>query len=52
MTTRGKQWGEKVKSIRGSYQRDKGLLVSIWQDTQVEYNYLLKLSTQGSLNTD
>ena len=25
-----------------SYQRDKGLLVSIWQDTQAEYNYLPK----------
>ena len=36
------QSGEKVEAILDSYQRDKGLLVSILQDTQAEYNYLPK----------
>ena len=33
---------EKVESILDNYQRDKGLLVSILQDIQAEYNYLPK----------
>ena len=33
---------EKVKSILDKYQHDRGLLVSILQDTQAEYNYLPK----------
>jgi len=37
-----KQLEKRVKSILDSYQRDKGLLVSILQDTQAEYNYLPK----------
>jgi len=35
-----KQIEEKVESILGNYQRDKGWLVSILQDVQAEYNYL------------
>jgi len=31
-----------VESILDNYQRDKGMLVSILQDIQVEYNYLPK----------
>lgn len=31
-----------VKSILGRYQRDPGMLVSILQDVQAEYNYLPK----------
>ena len=33
---------EKVESILDNYQRDKGMLVSILQDIQAEYNYLPK----------
>jgi NADH-quinone oxidoreductase subunit E len=33
---------QKVKSILGRYQRDPGMLVSILQDIQAEYNYLPK----------
>jgi len=42
MNTGIKQLAEKVKSILDNYQCDKGLLVSILQDTQAEYNYLPK----------
>jgi len=35
-----KQLKQKVKSILHNYQRDKGMLVSILQDIQAEYNYL------------
>ena len=42
MNTEIKQLEEKVRSIVDSYQRDKGLLISILQDTQAEYNYLPK----------
>ena len=42
MNTGIEQLEEKVKSILDSYQRDKGLLISILQDTQAEYNYLPK----------
>ena len=35
-----KQLEEKVGSILGNYQRDKGMLISILQDIQSEYNYL------------
>jgi NADH-quinone oxidoreductase subunit E len=33
---------QKVKSILGTYQHDQGMLVSILQDIQAEYNYLPK----------
>lgn len=42
MNTGIKQLEDRVRSILDSYQRDKGLLVSILQDTQAEYNYLPK----------
>lgn len=35
-----KQLRQKVESILDNYQRDKGMLVSILQDVQAEYNYL------------
>ena len=35
-----KQLEEKVGSILGNYQRDKGMVISILQDIQAEYNYL------------
>lgn len=35
-----KQLKQKVESILDNYQRDKGMLVSILQDVQAEYNYL------------
>jgi len=38
----GKKVTEKVGSILGNYQREKGMLVSILQDVQAEYNYLPK----------
>ncbi len=37
-----RQIKEKVNAILDNYQRDRGLLVSILQDIQVEYNYLPK----------
>ena len=42
MTAETKQITEKVGSILNNYQRDKGMLVSILQDIQAEYNYLPK----------
>ena len=36
------QTREKVELIVANYQRDKGMLVSILQDIQAEYNYLPK----------
>lgn len=42
MNTEGKQIEEKVEAILDNYQRDKGMLISILQDTQTEYNYLPK----------
>lgn len=42
MNTGAKQLEKKVKSILDNYQRDKGMLVSILQDIQAEYNYLPK----------
>jgi len=42
MNTEAKQLGERVESILDNYQRDKGMLVSILQDIQAEYNYLPK----------
>jgi len=42
MNTEIKQIEEKVGSILDNYQRDKGWLVSVLQDVQVEYNYLPK----------
>jgi len=41
---RDKPTGQKVKSILGRYQRDPGMLVSVLQDIQAEYNYLPKKS--------
>jgi len=35
-----KQLKQRVESILDNYQRDKGMLVSILQDVQAEYNYL------------
>ena len=35
-----KQLEEKVGSILGNYQCDKGMVISILQDIQAEYNYL------------
>ena len=40
MNTGVKQLEETVGSILGNYQRDKGMLISILQDIQAEYNYL------------
>jgi NADH-quinone oxidoreductase subunit E len=37
-----KPTGQKVKSVLGRYQHDPGMLVSILQDIQAEYNYLPK----------
>jgi len=37
-----KQLKQKAKSILDNYQRDQGMLVSILQDIQAEYNYLPK----------
>jgi NADH-quinone oxidoreductase subunit E len=37
---RAKQLKQKVESILDNYQRDEGMLVSILQDIQAEYNYL------------
>jgi len=42
MSTGAKQLEEKVESILDNYQRDKGMLVSVLQDIQAEYNYLSK----------
>ncbi len=42
MNTGVKQLEEKVESILDSYRHDTGLLVSILQDIQAEYNYLPK----------
>ena len=42
MNTRVEQLGEKVAAILDRHQCDKGLLVSILQDVQAEYNYLPK----------
>ena len=42
MNTGAKQLEKKVKSILDNYQCDKGMLVSILQDIQAEYNYLPK----------
>ena len=42
MKARDDQIQQKVESILDGYQRDQGLLVSILQDVQAEYNYLPK----------
>ena len=42
MKARDKPTKQKVKSVLDRYQRDPGMLVSILQDIQVEYNYLPK----------
>ena len=42
MNTGAEQLEKKVKSILDNYQCDKGMLVSILQDIQAEYNYLPK----------
>lgn len=42
MNSGGKQVEEKVEAIVDNYQRNKGLLISIMQDIQAEYNYLPK----------
>ncbi|MBA7631503.1 NADP-reducing hydrogenase subunit HndA [subsurface metagenome] len=44
MSDKTKQTAKKVKSILDRYQRNKGMLVSILQDIQAEYNYLPKES--------
>ena len=40
MRVTAKQLKQKVESILDNYQRDEGMLVSILQDIQAEYNYL------------
>lgn len=40
MRLTAKQVKQKTKSILDNYQRDEGMLVSILQDIQAEYNYL------------
>ena len=40
MKVKDNQMEQKVKAILGAHQRDQGLLVSILQDIQAEYNYL------------
>lgn len=40
MRVTAKQLKQKVGSILDNYQRDEGMLVSILQDIQAEYNYL------------
>ncbi len=40
MSTEVKQIEEKVTSILDNYQREEGMLVSMLQDIQAEYNYL------------
>lgn len=42
-----RQIKEKVNAILDNYQRDPGLLVSILQDIQAEYNYLPKDALEG-----
>ena len=42
MPIAAKQLKQKTKSILDNYQRDQGMLVSILQDIQAEYNYLPK----------
>ena len=42
MRITAKQLKQKTKSILDNYQRDRGMLVSILQDIQAEYNYLPK----------
>lgn len=42
MRITAKQLKQKTKSILDNYQRDQGMLVSILQDIQAEYNYLPK----------
>lgn len=42
MKVKDKPKKQKVKSILGTYQHDQGMLVSILQDIQAEYNYLPK----------
>ena len=46
MTSETKQIEEKVESILDNYQHNKGMLVSILQDIQAEYNYLPKKSLE------
>lgn len=40
MSDKPKQIASKIKSVLDKYQRNKGMLVSILQDIQAEYNYL------------
>lgn len=42
MKVRDNQIQQRVKPILARYQRDQGLLVSVLQDIQAEYNYLPK----------
>ena len=42
MKAKDKPAKQKVKSILDRYQRDRGMLVSVLQDIQAEYNYLPK----------
>ena len=42
METEVKQVKEKVGQVLKNYQHDKGMLVSVLQDVQAEYNYLPK----------
>ena len=42
MKAKDKPARQKVKSVLDRYQRDPGMLVSVLQDVQAEYNYLPK----------
>ena len=42
MEVEAKELKEKVNQILDNYQHDKGMLVSVLQDVQAEYNYLPK----------
>jgi NADH-quinone oxidoreductase subunit E len=42
LKTRARPYSQKVKTILARYRRDPGMLVSILQDVQAEYNYLPK----------
>lgn len=42
MTAEVKEVEKKVESILDKYQRDRGMLVSIMQETQSEFGYLVK----------
>jgi len=53
MSPRAKQPDKKIESILDSYQRDKGMLISMLQDIQEKHNFLSKEAlTQVSHSLD